>query len=214
MHPKALGALPVRRGGGARRAGLPLLLAAVAILTVALQACAQNETTTATVYIPNVSLTYRPVWLVVPVVENGTVYVRVSCLSLGSCPPLTIAASNGTSSVDTSVSIGSCQRPPCAVLVPLNLTGRVTVTVSYNSVSKTFIVQTPVTSGAARDILTLAFIMGVVALAFRSDKRYAAVGLIVGAFIVAAASALGFISSKGYIVALLAVLTGVLLLWM
>ena len=185
----------------------------IALLAVAASA-QTNTTTTVTIYVPNVSITYRPVIAVYPhFLDNGTLVVRVTCLTLGSCPNVTLTVSNGTVSYTELVTMGSCPSPPCYNETRFNITGRVVVIVSYDGVSKQFVVYSPKVGGKGRDILTLAIVLGVASLAFRSDKRFAAAGLIAGAVVAATAAALGFIEPTGYVVAVLSIIAGVLILW-
>lgn len=183
------------------------------MLTYSSVSFSQTTNVTVTIYLPNVSVTYRPIWSVYPYFENNTLYVRVTCLTLGGCPPLTISVTNGTVSYTRSVNI-SCSTPPCSTTVSFaNITGAVTVTASYDGVTKTFVVYAPKLTGAGRDILTIAFVLGTIALALRGDKRYAAVGLIAGAIVIAAAAMLGFLDYRAYIVAVLSIIAGVVLWW-
>lgn len=173
----------------------------------------QTTNVTVTIYLPNVSITYRPIWAIYPhYIGNGTLVVRVTCMTLGGCPSLNISVTNGTVSYTRSVNI-SCSTPPCSANVEFNITGRVTVTASYDGVTKTFVVYAPRLAGAGRDILTIAFVLGTVALALRGDKKYAVVGMIAGALVLAAAAILGFLDYRAYIVAVLSIIAGVVLWW-
>ena len=186
-----------------------MLLAAAAATSYA-----QTTNVTVTVYIPNVTVTWRPVWTVNAYYINATaVEVVAACQALGQCPPLTLHVydENGTLVLNETVT-GQCTGQ-CTWRYTVVVGKEARVVYGYGGRSFTIVIRAPVAKTPLESfILTAALIGFIASLAVRSDPKLIPVGLIVASIILYAAVIGGYAPPRALIAANLAVIAAVVLI--